>query len=124
VGGAYKVDLGKAIDIAEIKTWSFNQNKNRGTQRFVLFGSSAAQDPGWDSGNFTPIIEVDTTGTTVNKFLGTRVRAADEQSVGAFLWLMWVVEPVTEMGENSAFQEFQIKVRPSSSRGMGSDGKP
>jgi len=25
---------------------------------------------------------------------------------------MWVVDPVTEKGENAAFQEFQIKVKP------------
>ena len=109
---AYKVDLGKAIEVAEVKTWSFNQNKNRGTQRFVLFGSNAAPDPGWDTSKYTPIIEVDTTGTPVDKFLGTRVRAADEQSVGTYRWLMWVVDPVTEKGENAAFQEFQIKVKP------------
>ena len=108
VGGAYKADLGKAIKVAEVKTWSFNQNKNRGTHRFVLFGSTAAQDPG----KYTPITEVDTTGTPVDKFLGTRVRAADVQSVGTHRWLMWVVDPVTEMGENTAFQEFQILAKP------------
>ncbi len=112
VGGAYKVDLGKHINVAEIKTWSFNQNKNRGTQQFALFGSNAMQDPGWDVGKFTLITEVDTTGTPVDKFLGTRVRAADEQSVGTYRWLMWVVDPVTEKGENTAFQEFQIKAKP------------
>lgn len=111
-GGAYKVDLGKATDVVEVKTWSFNPNKNRGTQRFVLFGSNTAQDPGWDAGKYAPIIEVDTTGAPVDKFLGTRVRAADVQSVGAFRWLMWVVDPVTEKGENTAFQEFQIKAKP------------
>lgn len=112
VGGAYKVDLGKAIEVAEVKTWSFNQNNNRGAQRFVLFGSNAGQDPGWDAIRYTPIIEVDTTGAPVNKFLGTRVRAADGQSVGTYRWLMWVVAPVTDKGENTAFQEFQIIAKP------------
>ncbi|OWK36039.1 PDZ domain-containing protein [Fimbriiglobus ruber] len=112
VGGAYKVDLGKAIDIAEIKTWSFNQNKNRGPQRFVLFGSTAARDPGWDANTFAPIIEVDTTHIPVDKFQVTRVRRAGDPSVGTFRWLMWVVTPVTEKGENTAFQEFQILAKP------------
>ena len=112
VSGVYKVDLGKTIDIADIKTWSFNQNKNRGTQRFVLFGSTAMQDPGWDTNKFTPIIEVDTTGTPVDKFLGTRVFAADKQSVGSYRWMLWVVDPVSEKGEHTSFQEFQIKARP------------
>ncbi len=111
-GGAYKVDLGEATEVAEVKTWSFNQNKNRGPQRFVLFGSNAARDPGWDASKYTPVIEVDTTGTPVDKFLGTRVRAADGQSVGTYRWLMWVVDPLTEKGENTAFQEFQIIAKP------------
>ena len=79
---------------------------------FALFGSASVQDPGWDASKYTPIIEVDTTGIPVDKFLGTRVRTADEQSLGTFRWLMWVVEPVTEKGENTAFQEFQIQAKP------------
>ncbi|HEY2786620.1 MAG TPA: PDZ domain-containing protein [Fimbriiglobus sp.] len=109
VGGAYKADLGQLIDIAEVKTWSYDLNKGRGTQRFVLFGSNVVQDPGWDSGKYTPIIEVDTTGVPIEKFSGTKIRAAGDKSIGAFRWLIWVVQPVTPRGENTAFQEFQIQ---------------
>jgi hypothetical protein len=112
VGGAYKVDLGNVIDIARIKTWSFNQNKSRGAQRFVLFGGATTDDPGWDASKFTPIIEVDTTHVPVDKFSGTCVRSSAGQSVGAYRWLMWVVYPVTEIGENTAFQEFQVVAMP------------
>ena len=112
VGGAYKVDLGRAIEIAAVNTWSFNQNGNRGAQRFALFGSSAADDPGWDIAKFAPIIEVDTRGTPVEKFQGTSVRGADSKPAGAFRWLLWIAYPVTAAGENTAFQEFQVEAKP------------
>ncbi len=108
VGGAYKADLSQLTDVVEIKTWSYHQNKVRGTQRFVLFGSPSVQDPGWDASNFIPIIEVDTTGIPNEKFSGTRILTASAKPLGSFRWLMWVVQPVTTRDENTAFQEFQI----------------
>lgn len=74
--------------------------------------SDAASDPGWnvlDRTTFTPIAEVDTTAVTVQRFLATGIRRSDGRPPGAFRWLVWVVYPVTAIGENTAYQEFQIK---------------
>lgn len=68
IGGAYKVDLGSTIELAEVNAWSYHQHGNRGARRFVLFGSVATADPGWnveDRAKFTPIAEVDTTSRAV-----------------------------------------------------------
>ncbi len=45
IGGAYKVDLGKNIDVAEIKTWSFNQNKKQGTQHLLYSAATQCKIP-------------------------------------------------------------------------------
>src|SRR4030042_3970489 len=71
--GFYKVDLGKATAINEVRTWSFNQNGNRGTQRFTLFGSTADSDPGWNVADpklFTALAEVDRKSTRLNSSHG------------------------------------------------------
>ncbi len=107
-GGAYKLDLGSPIKIAEVKTWSFNEGGNRGAQKFILFGSDSAVDPGWERNKFTPISEVDTIGMPIEKFTGTKVLSSADKSIGTFRWLMWVVYPVTKEGENTSFQEFQV----------------
>ena len=111
-GGVYKVDLGATTELAEINTWSYHQNGNRGAQRYVLLGSDAAVDPGWnveDRTKFTPLAEVDTTSVAVQRFLATGIRRSGGRPLGAFRWLVWVVYPVTEIDENTAYQEFQIK---------------
>ena len=110
--GAYKIDLGEVADIAEVRTWSHNQNGNRGAQHFVLFGSSASKDPGWnvnDWKRFTPIAEVDTTGSATRKFVATVIRPAGAPSLGRFRWLVWRVYPVTGLKENTAYQEFRVR---------------
>ncbi len=112
IGGIYKVDLGETIELAEINVWSFDQNGNRGPQRYVLFGSEATDDPGWDvenSAKLTPIIEVDTRQVDVERFLATRIRRSGGRSLGSFRWLVWVVSPVTSNNENTAYQEIEIK---------------
>jgi hypothetical protein len=111
-GGVYKADLGATIELAEINSWSYHQNGNRGAQRYVLFGSDAADDPGFnveDPTKFTPIAEVDTTHLDAERFMATGIRRSDGRPLGAFRWLVWVVYPVTEIDENTAYQEFQIK---------------
>ena len=111
-GGLYKLDLGAAVELAEINSWSYHQNGNRGAQRYVLFGSDAAADPGWnveDRTKFTPLAEVDTTSVPVQRFVATGIRRSGGRPLGAFRWLVWVVYPVTGIGENTAYQEFQIK---------------
>lgn len=112
VGGAYKVDLGAPVDVASITTWSFNKNGNRGAQRFALFGSNAATDPGWDHATLTPITDVDTTDLPVNRFGATCVRRSGDEPLGTFRWLLWFTQPVTPGGENTSFQEFEIRRSP------------
>jgi hypothetical protein len=117
VDGAYKLDLGVVASIARVNTFSYNQNRNRGRQRFVLFGSRAAVDPGWnveDRKVFTPIIDLDTCKAPEADFVATSVRQSGGKPLGSYRWLVWAVAPVTENagGENSAFQEFQIIAAP------------
>jgi len=109
VGGMYKVDLGTRVDIAAVTTWSFNQDGRRGAQRFALFGSDAASDPGWGSGGLTPIAEVDTTGDPAERFAATSVRRSGGRPLGTFRWLVWITQPVTSAGENTAFQEIEVR---------------
>jgi len=93
-------------------TRSYQQNGNRGPQRYVLFGSDAAADPGWnveDRTKFTPVAEVDATSVAVRRFLATSIRRSASRPLGAFRWLVWVVYPVTEIDENTAYQELQIR---------------
>jgi len=112
VGGVYKVDLGAAVTVSAVTTWSYNQNGNRAAQRFALFGSNAETDPGWDSSGLTPIAEVDTTGQPVGRFAGTSIRRTAGQPLGRFRWLLWVTRPVTGGGENTAFQELVVHGSP------------
>jgi hypothetical protein len=107
--GLYKVDLDAVQDIAAVCTWSHSQNGNRGSQRFALFGSVTTDDPGWEVGDakrFTPIAQVDS--RSGNQFHATRVQSSSGKSLGSYRWLVWAVGPVTDMGENTAFQEFQV----------------
>ena len=117
VGGAYKLDLGAVKALAQVNTFSYNQNGNRGRQRFTLYGSSAAADPGWsvdDPRLFTPLADVDTGNTPTADFLATSIRQSGGKPLGTYRWLVWAVAPVTEAsgGENTAFQEFQVVPAP------------
>ena len=117
VDGAYKLDLGVVASIAQVNTFTSNQNGNRGRQRFVLYGSRAAADPGWnveDRKAFTPIIDLDTQKTPETDFVATSVRQSGGKPLGSYRWLVWAVAPVTENagGENAAFQEFQVIAAP------------
>lgn len=110
-GGFYKLDLGASKCIAQVNTFSFNQGQNRGPQHFVLFGSNAPSDPGWnvdDPHAFRPLAEIDAASTA--DFLATSVRQSDGRSLGTYRWLLWAVSPASANagGENTAFQEFQV----------------
>ena len=83
------------VDIAAVTTWSFNQDGRRGAQRFALFGSDAASDPGWGGGGLTPIAEVDTTGDPAERFAATSVRRSGGRPLGTFRWLVWITQPAT-----------------------------
>ncbi len=111
--GMYKLDLGAAHTVRQINTFSFNQNENRGRQRFVVYGSNSNGDPGWnvtDVKSFVPICEVDSAAFDEARFAATSIRQAGGQPLGSFRWLIWSVAAATETagGENTAFQEFQV----------------
>lgn len=111
-GGIYRADLGSPRRVASVTTWSHKLGQ-RGAQHFVLFGS-ADDDPGWNLGDrtkFTPIAEVDTRGAPIDNDHGTRIRNSSGQPLGSFRWLFWVVQPVTDELENTAFQEFQVTLK-------------
>jgi len=109
--GCYKVDLGGVKPLAAVNTFSYNQGGNRGRQHFILYGSTAASDPGWNVANpsaFVPIAEVDTPADASPVYVATRVAGNHRQPLGRYRWLVWRVYPVTSIGENTAFQEFQV----------------
>jgi len=112
--GKYRLDLGAAKTIAQVNTYSFNLGGKRGRQIFELYGSTAA-DPGFDvaSPAYTLLARVDTTGKDNSRFVGTSIQAANGESLGKYRWLVWLVSPVNEApGENTAYQEFDVRVTP------------
>ncbi len=110
-GGLYKVDLGQRRDIKSINTWSFQQNGVRGPQHFRLYGSTSETDPGWNTSDrklFKPLLEVDSTTLPATPFQATSIRSSTDKNFGSYRWLVWQVQTVTPIGENTAFQELQI----------------
>jgi hypothetical protein len=113
--GAYKLDLGAAQAVTAVRSWSFDQNGNRGRQLVTVYGSAAAADPGWntaDRAKFTPLGSVDTAGTVGGDFTAASLRAKDGKELGSFRWIIWRVQPVTGQAENTAVQELSVDVRP------------
>lgn len=106
--GLYKADLGVAREVGAIRTWSYAQNGNRGAQRFALFGSNAAQDPGWnlEGESFVALGTVD--AHCDGDFLATSFARPSGAPLGTFRWIVWSCDPVTGAQENTAFQEFQV----------------
>ena len=109
-GGMYKLDLAAVKNVGRINT--FSALGVRARQNFVLYGSSAATDPGWkvaDAKIFTPIISVDTSQGMPIDFAATSIRGSAGMPLGSYRWLVWVVFPVTqENAENTAYQELQV----------------
>ncbi len=104
--GMYKLDLGGVMSIAQVNT--FSRGGERGRQNFVLYGSSAAADPGWnvaDAKLFTPLIVVEARQDADYK--ATSVRASGDKPLGAYRWLVWATFPIND-AENTAFQELQV----------------
>ncbi len=104
--GMYKLDLATVKSIAQINT--FSRGGQRGRQNFVLYGSSAASDPGWnvaDAKLFTPVIAVNARQDA--EYKATSIRASDGKPLGSYRWLIWAVFPINE-SENTAFQELQV----------------
>ena len=104
--GMYRLDLGEARAISTINTYSVAQG-DRAHQMFCLFGSASADDPGfdvWNKGKYTFIARVDTHAEPYSKYMASSVKGP----IGSFRWLVWAVEPINEIMENSAFQEFDV----------------
>ncbi len=108
VGGTYKMDLGKDVTISTIRTFSFNQNGNRGHQRFTLMGTSE-KAPGVKGQKPVVIGTVNTSTRPTGKYVASCVQACDGNDLGTFRWIEWIVQPVTGQQENTAFQEFQLQ---------------
>jgi membrane-associated protease RseP (regulator of RpoE activity) len=110
--GMYKLDLGAVKSIGEVDSFSYNQNNNRGLQRFALYGSSAVFDPGWkveDARLFTPLVDLDTGEPAPADFVATGIRCSGGRPLGNYRWLVWAIAPTTEDNlENTAFQELQV----------------
>jgi len=104
--GMYKLDLATVTSIAQVNT--FSRGGERGRQNFVLYGSSAAADPGWnvaDAKLFTPVITVDARQDA--EYKATSIRASDGKPLGSYRWLVWAVFPIND-SENTSFQEVQV----------------
>jgi hypothetical protein len=109
---AYKVDLGSIKPISVLTSWTYNQGGNRGAQRVTLYGSASEKDPGWKLNNaakFVPLGSFDTTKMEQSDFAGVTLTAGKGNTLGSFRWIIWQVSPVTECGENSAFQELSVE---------------
>ncbi|NBV23430.1 MAG: PDZ domain-containing protein [Proteobacteria bacterium] len=108
--GFYKLDLAAVKSIARIN--SFSVGSHRARQNFVLYGSQATTDPGWnvtDEKSFTPLISVDTRRGTPSSQEATSIRRSEGRPLGRFRWLVWAVSPVTDANrENASFQELQV----------------
>jgi hypothetical protein len=110
--GMYQLDLGKVKAVSSISSWSFNQGGNRGRQLVTVYGSAAATDPGWnvrDRSRFVPLGSIDTGSLAAGRFTGASLRAPDGGSLGDFRWIVWVAAPISEAGENTAWQEFSVE---------------
>lgn len=109
--GAYKLDLGAVLTIRAVNSWAHNQNGNRGRQVITIYGSNSTSDPGWerrDRARFTPLGSIDT-GAIRQEFSAASLRAATGKSLGSYRWLLIQVEPVSDLAENTSFQEFRIE---------------
>jgi len=110
--GAYKIDLGSVRSIAQVNTFSRGNDGIRARQNFVLYGSAAASDPGWnveDASLFTPIIDLVARKTSGLEFAATSIRQSDGKLLGSYRWLIWAVTPITyDRGSNTAIQELQV----------------
>jgi hypothetical protein len=113
--GAYKIDLGSPKQVTAATAWSFNMNGKRGRQIVTIHGSNAATDPGWDTADaktFTALGTIDTASLAAAPFTAASLRARSGESLGTFRWIVWQVEPVTSIAENTNFQELGVETAP------------
>lgn len=112
--GAFMMDLGSARPIRALNSWSFNQNGNRGRQRITIYGSNAVTEPGWDVSDasvFTPLGSIDTASAPVGDFTAASLRAPSGGDLGSFRWIVWQTAPLTNLQENTSWQEFAVEIK-------------
>ncbi|EMI52845.1 alpha-L-fucosidase [Rhodopirellula sallentina SM41] len=113
--GTYRIDLGSTKTVNSVTNWTANHNGNRGPQNVTIYASTSKNDPGWDLTNrsrFTPIGTIDTTMVKPETFNAASIRAKPGQSLGRYRWIYWQTNPVTNKGENTAFQELAVESSP------------
>jgi alpha-L-fucosidase len=108
--GKYKLDLAEVKSIAQINTYASGNTRAR--QSFVLYGSSAASDPGWNVADitvFTPVITVDSRGDRT-EYEATSIRRSAGKPLGSYRWLVWAASPTLGEigGQNTTFEEMQV----------------
>ena len=111
--GAFKMDIGTVQSIQAVSAWSFNQNGNRGRQIVTIYGSTSVTDPGWDvrdSSRFVPLGSIDTTSLGDAVFTASSLRAPEGQRLGNFRWIVWRTAPVTQIVENTSWQEIAVEI--------------
>ena len=111
--GMYKIDIGSVKSVKSIRTWSHHLSEVRGHQRFNLYGSSSASDPGWnvqDDKTFTALASIDTLSATVDGYVATSLEARSDDALGKFRWIIWSLSPISPAQENTALQELQVIV--------------
>ena len=109
--GMYKLDLANVQPVAQVNT--FTAGGGRARQNFLLYGSTAATDPGWnvtDPTVFTPVNGVDTRLVKPTAFEATSIRRSNGKPLGNYRWLVWALSPLEDGigGGNSSFQELQV----------------
>jgi len=113
--GAYKMDLGESKDVRAITSWSHSKSGKRGAQTVSIFGSNHPSDPGWgvqDSKRFTSLGTISTDGQAVDAFAALSLQATKGKVLGNFRWIVWQVTPITNIAENTAFQELSVETVP------------
>lgn len=111
-GGIYKLKLNKSTPVSSITSWSYKHGSNRGDQIITIYASNSSNDPGWkvkDRSIFTPIASIDTRKLKSNKFTGVTYRARSGETLGSYKWIVWKTSAVNSQGENTAFQELNVK---------------
>ena len=110
--GCYRADLGSARDVKAIQTWTYHMNGLRGKQRVHLFASNA-EDPGWDHSNgqsWQPLTSIVLTQEKLSDYVASSWHAGQGKSLGRYRWILWVMEPISDLKEHSAVQELGVIV--------------
>ncbi len=110
--GCYKIDLGAVRPVTAIRSWSYNEGGNRARQSVTLYGSDADADPGWDMRDrkrFVPLGSIDTESLPANAYTATMLSAPDGARLGKFRWIVWEGAPISDKGENTAWQELAVE---------------